>query len=69
MDNAELKAALLSAAPVILSHADGHDGEYKCVAAIVYRAKNGGILVSAELLDLNGRCVVNCDPKKIRLKE
>lgn len=69
MTNDELKAVLLSAAPVILTHPDGSDGEYKRVSAIVYRANNGHISVSAELLDLNGRCVVNCDPKKVRLKE
>ena len=69
MDNAELKAALLSGKPVILHHADGHAGEYKRITAIVYRAKNGRISVSAELLDYNGHCFVNCDPKKIQIKE
>lgn len=69
MDNAELKAALLSRKPVILTHADGHDGEYKRVSAIVYREKNKRIIVSAELLDLNGHSVIICDPEKIRFKE
>lgn len=68
MTNEELKAALLNKTPVILTHADGHDGEYKCVTAIIYRAKNGRVDVSAELQDLNGRSVVICDPKKVREK-
>lgn len=69
IDNAELKAALLSGAPVILTHADGRESEYKSVTAIVYRAKRKRIFVTAEILDLNGRCVVHCDPEKLRLKE
>lgn len=70
MDNAELKAALISGEPVILSNADGHEAEYKRITAIVYRATTDGrIKVSAELLDYSNRCVVHCDPKKIRAKE
>ena len=69
MDNAELKAALLSGKPVILTHNDGHEAEYKRVTAIIYRKKSGRVYVSAELLDINGRCVVTCDPAKVRLKE
>lgn len=69
MDNVELKDALLSGKPIILTHTDGHDGEYKRVSAIVYRAHNKRIIVSAELLDLNGHSVIICDPKNIRLKE
>lgn len=68
MSNEELKQSLLGKLPVILTHADGHEGEYKCVSAIIYRNKGGKIAVSAELLDKNENCVVCCDPKKVRLK-
>ena len=68
MTNDELKAALLNKTPVILTNTDGHESEYKCVTAIIYRACNGGIVVKAELLDKNGRSVVVCNADKVRKK-
>lgn len=68
MDNTELKEALMSSKPVILTHIDGKESEYKCVSAIVYRLVKGKILVSAELTDANSRSVVICDPKRIKVK-
>ena len=68
MTNDELKAALLARAPVIYTHTDGHAAEYSRVTAIIYRERNGGVVVSAEVLDTNGRSVVVCDPKKLTVK-
>ena len=68
MDNNELKAALIRQTPVILTHADGHESEYKRVSAIIYRAVKKHIVVTAELLDCNGRSVVICEPEKVREK-
>lgn len=48
----EIKDALLKKYPVC---ADGI--EFKCVNAVIYREKNGRIIVSGELLDKNQRSV------------
>ena len=69
MDNTELKAALLNELPVILTHADGHEGEYKCVSAVIYRKRGRRVKVSAEIQDRNGRSVVICDPAKLRFAD
>ena len=66
MDIAELRAALFDKTPVILTHTDGHESEYKCVSAIIYRVESGRIVATAELLDCNSNSVVVCDPRKIR---
>lgn len=69
MDNTSLKEALQSGEAVLLTNGDGSESEYKCVSAIVYRVRNGKIIVSAEVTDKNGRSVLFCDPQKLRLKE
>lgn len=69
MDNNELKDALLNKRPVIYKNRENIDLEFQCVSAIRYTEKNGGVEVSAELTDLNGKSVTICDPKRIRYKE
>lgn len=66
MTNAELKEALLNKKPVVVTTNDGTELHCKYVFGIVYREHNGGISVSAEAIDRNGRCHYNCDPKQIR---
>lgn len=53
MTNAELKEALMDKRKVVF------DGiEYTRVNAIIYRERNGNVIVTAELLDKNNDCVV-----------
>lgn len=66
MTNAELKEALLNKKPVVLSLNDGTQIHCRYVSGITYREHNGGISVHAEVIDANGRCQYNCDPKQIR---
>jgi hypothetical protein len=66
MTNTELKEALLNKKPVLLTLNDGAEIKCKYVYGITYREKNGKILVQAEVIDENGRCQYNCDPKQIR---
>lgn len=60
MNNAELKASLLSKCLVLYNGI-----VYKCVHEIVYRENGGAIQVSVGLLDFNGNCIVYADPKKV----
>lgn len=69
MTNEELKEALQSGQQVVYTHTDGREATYKCVSAIIYRQRNGRIIVSAEITDLNAPSVIICDPQKIRLRE
>lgn len=64
MTNAELKEALLSGAPVVCGGI-----RYQKLTAIVYRAVSGKILISGELLDGNGNCVVYAPARNIELYE
>jgi hypothetical protein len=66
MTNAELKEALLNKQPVVLTTGGGEELHCRYVSGIVYRERGGGISVHAEVLDKNGNCVYNCDPKQIR---
>lgn len=66
MTNEELKEALLYKRPVIVSLADGTEIPCKWVSGIIYRARMNSIIVSAEVLDRNGKCIYNCKPKQIR---
>lgn len=60
MKNEELKEALTSGREV------KHKGiTYKCVSAIIYRNKNGRIIISAELMDKNNKSVCIVEPKNI----
>lgn len=68
MTNEELKCALLDKSPVILTLSDGFTAEYERITGIVYREKNGHILISAEVLDKCGHSVIYCDPKRLALK-
>lgn len=68
MTNDELKDALLSRSPVILTPTNSRAAEYSRVTAIIYRERNGAVVVSAEVLDTNGRSVVICDPKNLTVK-
>lgn len=68
MTNEELKQALLDGQPVILTLGDGFMAEYEKVTAIVYRAKNGRVLVSAEVLDKCRHSVTYCDPARLQKK-
>lgn len=62
MTNSELKQALFSAAPVV------YDGiQYLRVCEIVYRCPENKIVVSAGLLDKNGKCIVHARPEKVSL--
>lgn len=69
MTNAELKEALLNKKPVVLTTNDGAEIQCKYVYGITYRERKGHIAVYAEVLDYNGRCQYNCDPKQIRYRE
>lgn len=66
MDNAELKEALMSKKPVVLTLNDGTELHCRYVEGITYRERGGKIAVFAEVLDSNGRCQYNCSPKQIR---
>ena len=66
MTNAELKEALLNKKPVVLVQSDGAIIHCRYVYGITYRENKGKISVTAELLDKNGKCQYNCDPKQIR---
>jgi hypothetical protein len=66
MTNAELKEALLNKRPVVLLTNDGAILHCRYVYGITYREKNGKVIVSGEVLDKNGKCIYNCDPKNIR---
>ena len=66
MTNAELKEALLNKKPVVLLTNDGAILHCRYVSGITYREKGGGISVHAEVIDKNGKCQYNCDPKNIR---
>lgn len=72
MTSEELKTALLNGRAVIYRapNSGGTELEYKCVSAVIYRADGmGGIRVTAEIEDKNGRSVVIVDPAKIRYKD
>lgn len=69
MDGEQLKNALLNKRPVILKNSDGSESVYKCVTAIRYTEKDGRVLMSAEIADLNANSVVICAPEKLRYKE
>ena len=66
MTNAELKEALMNKRPVVVTTNDGAILHCRCVSGIVYREKGGKVIVSGEVLDRNGNCLYNCDPKNIR---
>lgn len=66
MTNAELKEALLNKRPVVVTTNDGTELHCKYVYGITYREHNGGVSVHAEVIDKNGKCQYNCDPKQIR---
>lgn len=69
MTNAELKEALLNKRPVVLLAGDGAIVHCRYVSGITYRERNGAISVHAEVIDKNGRCQYNCDPKQISYAE
>lgn len=61
MTNPELKEALLQGYPVICRGI-----EYARVSAIIYRAFNGKIAVSAELMDCTGNSVTIAPAKDVQ---
>lgn len=72
METSELKTALLNGWAVIYRAPGSGDTEleYKRVSAVIYRADGmGGIRVTVEIEDKNGRSVVIVDPAKIRYKD
>lgn len=60
MNNQELKEALLQRFPVVCRGVT-----YDRVSGIIYRAANGQIVVTAELMDKNGNSVTIVDPKNV----
>ncbi len=64
MTNPELKEALLQGYPVICRNI-----EYARVSAIIYRAVNGRIVVSAELMDKGGKSVTIVQSKDVSKEE
>lgn len=60
MNNQELKEALLQRSPVSFRGI-----AYAYVSAIIYRAVNGQIIVSAELMDKSGKSVTIAVPRAI----
>lgn len=72
MTSEELKAALLNGRAVLfrVPSSGGSELAYKRVSAVIYRADGkGGIRVTAEIEDRNGRSVTIADPAKIRYKD
>mgnify|MGYP007091830119 CR=1 FL=1 len=72
MTSEELKAALLNGRAIVFRapSSGGSELEYRCVSAVIYRADGkGGIKVTAEIEDRNGRSAVIADPARIRYKE
>ena len=67
MTNEELKHALLTGHPVVFTDTDGRESEYERVSAIVYRAKDGEVVVSAEIVDKCGHSLLYCDPKRLKV--
>lgn len=61
MTNPELKEALLQGYPVTC-----RDIEYARVSAIIYRAVNGKISISAELMDCTGNSVTVAPAKDVQ---
>ena len=60
MTNDELKAAFMDETPVM------HGGiQYLKVSAIIYRKRDGKVIVDAELLDKNRNSVTIADPKRV----
>ncbi len=56
----EIKDALLKKYPV-----SAHGIEYRCVNAVIYRERDGRIMVSGELLDKNNHSVTIVSLDKI----
>lgn len=66
MTNDEMKTALLNNEKVIYTMHDGAETEMT-MFGIVYRNNGkGGIRVSAELLDPNGKSISVCNPKDLK---
>lgn len=64
MSSDDLKKALLGGAPVV------HGGiTYMCVSGIIYRVRDGKIVVSVELLDRSGRSVTIAPASKVEFAE
>lgn len=68
MNNEELKEALFGKFPVIVKM-NGIDIECKCVSGIIYRVRDGKLVITAEVTDRNCNSVMIVDPKTIRKKE
>jgi hypothetical protein len=68
MNNEELKDALLNQKAVIFTTNDGTEIHCPFVDAVVYKAKNKRIVVSAVVVDQNGKCHYNCKPTQIRFE-
>lgn len=60
MGGQELKEALLQHVPVTYKGIG-----YVFISAIIYRAVDGKIDITVELMDKNNNCVVIADPKKV----
>lgn len=60
MNNEELKEALLQRFPVVCRGVT-----YDHISAIIYRAGNGRIVVTAELMDKNQNSVTIAEPRHI----
>ncbi len=61
MTNEEIKNALFSGCQV------EHNGIiYKCVSAIIYRLREGKLLLQAELLDKNCNSVIIADASRVK---
>lgn len=69
MNNEELKEALFGKFPVIVKLPTMDDIECKCVSGIIYRVRDGKLVISAEVMDYNRNSVMIVEPKIIRKKE
>lgn len=69
MNNEELKEALFGKFPVIVKMSSIGDIECKCVSGIIYRVRDGKLVISGEVMDRNRNSVMIVDPKTIRKKE
>lgn len=66
MTNTELKEALQSGRPVVVKIPRQEVMNFSCVSAVVYRRDaNGGIRVSAEVIDRNQHSVIVVEPKHV----
>ena len=67
MTSEELKDALIKECPIMYKNVYGEETEYKCIAAIIYKAFKGRIFIEVEIMNNLGY-KLTCNPAQIRRK-